>query len=382
MLLTFYIVMATAKKIIASIDDVNAGHINVKQKNNEYVFEYPCESSINCTYYKLQIRPGVYLFELWGAQGGDARYWNNETIRQNSGGKGAYVSGILSLSRTSLFYLYIGGKGEDQSSTEKAAYALGGYNGGGRGGADLHDLFEGESSAGGGGSTDIRLMTDDEDLLMSLKSRIIVAGGGGGGCSVESVMCMEPNASIGKFLCTYIRPMRGSPTIFTDYHGGPAGTFYGYTYNNLTFPGTQNSGSFGKGSDGIDIETGLGGSIGGGGSGYYGGTTVSKEMFSDQYVEIGGAGGSSYISGMLGCDSVSLLPKDKIIHTGNPYHYSGYLFSSPKMLSGLEYMYDPYGKQVLGHSGNGCAKITFLDSYPCTKPLKRLEYPQINSIII
>ena len=54
-------------------------------------------------------------------------------------------------------FLYIGGKGEDQTGNARGSYGVGGYNGGGNGGADTCE-DDPESNAGGGGATDVRLI--------------------------------------------------------------------------------------------------------------------------------------------------------------------------------------------------------------------------------
>ena len=75
------------------------------------------------------------------------------------------VSGILTLSTSKSFFLYIGGKGTDNNPQYINAYNTGGYNGGGNG-----------NESGGGVGTDVRLKKKDK-----YSSRIIVAGGGAGG---------------------------------------------------------------------------------------------------------------------------------------------------------------------------------------------------------
>ena len=105
--------------------------------------------------------------ECWGAQGG-----GYSTIL---GGKGAYCSGIFSISQATNIYVYVGCGGR-ASSTE-----------------DISDIFNGGGSTiyqtdwenkrwygSGGGATDIRLTNGDWNNFNSLKSRIMVAAGGGG----------------------------------------------------------------------------------------------------------------------------------------------------------------------------------------------------------
>jgi len=90
----------------------------------------------------------------------------------------------------------------------------------------------------------------------------------------------------------------------------------------------------------------------GGGSGYYGGSAGNHA---------GGAGGSSFISGYPGCNAISAnSTEDAIVHTGQPNHYSGYVFTNSVMKAGNETMPSPSGGTETGHTGNGYAIITQL----------------------
>ena len=73
---------------------------------NIALFNYPCDTSYECSPISINLERGTYLFELWGAQGGDARLVNSPTIRTDSGGKGAFVSGIISFPSKTNLYLY------------------------------------------------------------------------------------------------------------------------------------------------------------------------------------------------------------------------------------------------------------------------------------
>ena len=264
------------------------------------------------------------------------------------------------------FYLYIGGKGQNQESMENGVVSLGGYNGGGNGGIDKHigKNEEGindppESSAGGGGGTDIRLIGGEADDILSLKSRIIVAAGGGGATSTD-LSCSINNNPINDMLCS-----NSNDFITGNYMGGSGGSIYGYRTNSLTFPGNQTSGSFGIGKEGISIgkydvdgQPFWGGSTGGGGGGYFGGTTISTYNY-PAYCESGGAGGSSYVSGCKECKSVKLTPLNDTTTYGS-IHYSGLYFTSIDMRSGLEKFLSPSNEEERGHFGSGAISITFL----------------------
>ena len=311
-------------------------------QGNVAKFDYPCTSTTTCKPYTVFFFPGRYQFELYGAQGGDGRFQNTVDIRKDSGGKGAYVSGVLNIIKGTTMFFYIGGKGEDQTSTAKGSYGIGGFNGGGNGGADTCENTGPESNAGGGGATDIRLINSQS--YKGLKSRIIVAAGGGSGISTN-----------------------------TKPKGGAGGELIGNAPTAFVIPGSQNSGSFGKGQNGISIgcltisETVYftGGSTGGGGGGYYGGSTLKYEQLptTKQYIETSGAGGSSFISGYRGCNAVQYDKKETstIIHTGRRYHYSGYVFKKPIMMSGLKTFHKPGSTETeVGHTGNGFIVITYI----------------------
>ena len=235
-------------------------------------------------------------------------------------------------------YAYVGGKApnpkvNDSGRTyEKVA---GGWNGGGAGDYDHNDD---DSSGGGGGATDVRLTNGGWDSFNSLKSRIMVSGGGGG------------------------------PGAWGE-RGGDAGGLTGIAsthminYGYEVTPGSQTSGfEFGKGEEGNHRFSNQ--NAGGGGGGYYGGREYKGERlkFSNgSYIEdYGGGGGSSFISGHTGCNAISSSSTStNIVHTGQPNHYSGYVFTNTVMKAGNESMPSPTGGTETGHSGNGYCKITW-----------------------
>ena len=243
-------------------------------------------------------------------------------------------------------YFYVGMKGYNEDYS-KYKITQNEFNGGGK---VYHDDPGGKTSSGeytqdpskdvsasGGGATDARLVSGDWDLFNSLKSRIIVAGGGGGngywagnkpgwggglaGCDAYGKeWYMHPNG---------VLPKGGSQTS-----GGTS------SYTNF-------NGSFGKGGIGKgDYDGG-----GGGGGGYYGGAGGDVDN---------GAGGSSFISGYTGCNAIAeSSTESNIVHTGQPNHYSGYVFTNGVMKAGNELMPSPSGGTETGHTGNGFAKITW-----------------------
>lgn len=283
---------------------------------------------------------GIYFIELWGARGGNISPYN--------GGKGAYTAGNISLEKGSKLYVYLGGRGEQ----ETAASNIGGYNGGGYSGYNPGSV---NYNGGGGGSTDIRLTKGTWNNFNSLKSRIMVAAGGGGATS-------------------------GVRGYYTGGSGGGLigqvgeGVYDGSNQSVETTGATQTSGgdsnyefneNYGtsdrKGRFGYAVQETTSGFGGGGGSGYYAGATSWGR---------GGSGGSSFISGHNGCDAItSASTSSSIVHTGQPNHYSGYVFTDTVMVDGNGYQWTSeigtytgmpnfaHTSTITGNSGNGYAKI-------------------------
>lgn len=354
---------------MVNIDDIkfslvndSKGAVNVTHDGNKYIFNYPCDFSVDCTPYLVKFPPGVYRFSLWGAEGGNSRKLNSPDMKDHAGGKGAFVSGEISLRTDTILYLYVGGKGEDLTGREKNVFGRGGYNGGGKGGYDI-DEEDGESGAGGGGSSDIRILC--ENSIESLKSRIIVAGAGGGSVASDKAETLTDKDG---------NKYRHSP------FGGNAGTLEGFSNSDLAYPGTQKTGKFGFGIDGWNIGTNItktGGSFGGAGSGYYGGSAEDLEKLpSFDYYKTGGAGGSSFVSGCRDCNAVSRNPKDEVEHTNKRTHFSGYKFSKIVMKSGNEAFLSPNGKEETGHFGNGAISIEFISNvlpFSCASKRQRVN---------
>ena len=107
-----------------SLDDDSKGKKNVTQLNQfSYLFNYPCESQSDCTFYRMHIPSGEYLFELWGGEGGYC------------GGKGGYSQGILKITELTQIEIHIGAKGPQ--NVLEMGYVPFGYNGGGAATLDI-----------------------------------------------------------------------------------------------------------------------------------------------------------------------------------------------------------------------------------------------------
>ena len=123
-------------------------------------------SSINYTFdylgkaQSVKLPNGSWQVDLWGAQGGDGRVGNTETLIE-SGGKGGYTEGQISANGNTTYYVYVGGKGGAASSGTKT-FGAGGWNGGGNGGTESRGENQPENGAGGGGMTHITTSSTDK----------------------------------------------------------------------------------------------------------------------------------------------------------------------------------------------------------------------------
>ena len=289
----------------------------IEYNSTEILFKYPCEGSTECSPYIITLERGIYMFEVWGAQGGGP----NMGIDSNfTGGKGGYSKGIVRLKELETFYIYVGSSGEPTTGN-------GGFNGGGAISDEWwlngNKVGDPTKRAPGGGATDIRLIKGEPIKLKSddyyttyfgdeesLNSRILIAGGGGG----NSAECGFAGGEQGcvEQCSMHLKHEKATSGNQTDggitHNGEPAGLGYGgYT----TRP------NYG---------------ISGGGGGYYGGGGAS----------FGGYGGSGFVN--------------------KTYFLSGETISGDKDIP------LPNNTQIaeIGHSGYGFAKITFLILKQCT----------------
>jgi hypothetical protein len=222
------------------------------------------------------------------------------------------------------------------------------YNGGGNGAFDTSESANvGEHGFAGGGATDFRIAGN------TLNDRVMVAaGGGGGGWSGN-----------------------GSSDQYYMYGGGAGGALTGIAPGGSSsyIVGTQVSGNaFGVGGSGVFGDGTNNNGTSGGGAGYYGG----RGGLSFTKPNSSGSGGSSYISGYLGCvaisSSTSLIPRkdskgvqctatSATSDSKCSEHYSGYVFKNAYMADGNTSMFSYDGlSTMIGNSGNGYAKITYV----------------------
>lgn len=183
--------------------------ILVKQKGKSYpvgeVFNFAYTGSVQ----QITLPKGKYKLQCWGAQGG-----NVTGTYAVSGSKGGYSEGVLTLTKTTTLYIFVGGQGTSYTSSAgqtSTSVVNGGWNGGGAGRrTSLYNSggIDGRSfPRGGGGGTDIALVTSAMSYSSgrttrdstSLLSRIIVAGGGAGASARYTVETTTILPSANKF---------------------------------------------------------------------------------------------------------------------------------------------------------------------------------------
>ena len=286
---------------------------------------------------------GTYKIELWGAQGGGSTDY--------PGANGAYTKGDIHLNSNQKLYIYVGEHGDfvqgRNGGNSSFTFSNSIYNNGSK------TIFQFYSEArrgygyAGGGATDVRLVSGSWNSFDSLKSRIMVAAGGGG-----SNTYWEPMASDGA--AGGLNGYNGS-SINNNHYSSGATQISGGSYNGV--------------KNGFGIATGSTGTASGG-SGYYAG---GPGAHASGVVGVG-AGGSSFISGYLGCNAIAQSStENNITHTGSANHYSGKVFTSGIMIDGKgcnwstgaatncgNNQVQPSGSNTAGHTGHGYARITLL----------------------
>ena len=286
---------------------------------------------------------GCYKIETWGAQGGfHFGFGIGEPYTGlGEGGYGVYSVGVYCAPKGQILYVYVGGKGDNESYTSVS----GGWNGGGSSTTTYHTYHP-----TGGGATDVSLVkssvTEDSSKRWvrteaSYKSRIIVAGGGGGGCN------------------------QGKPE--GKGRGGNGGGYIGnqgeagYRDVGLANGGTQTSagvitnqycstGGFGYGSG---TKQALDGACGGGG--WWGGNEANDG---------GGGGGSGYIGGVTS----HLKVKKRMVCVNCQTSNEENTFTQ----SVSQAFFEPV--PGAGKQGDGFARISLLSNPTCHVPRYNLKH--------
>ena len=346
--------------VAGSYNTITIENTDIKRTCYKFTALFPYTGAVQ--EFPLPVK-GTMTMQCWGASGatmpgattGSGIKASVPTDRY-SGGKGGYVSGVISsLGHYTTLYVYVGQTGVI-GYTASFSFNGGGYNPEATATSNIH------AKSQGGGATDIRLAKHtygtwggrintvsppEIETDASMSSRLIVAGGGAGAaqyCFYSSTTDDANNHG-------------GDAGGLTGYSGNIAGTSSTYTSISRSTGGTQSSGGYSVYYYG---GFGYGGSgYGGGGGGYYGGGSGG----SGNSVISSGGGGSSYVSGHGGCTSLS-------------YGGTTYTFSSPAIYDGLGYLWNNTTATATrgfpttsgsgtenGHSGNGYAKITMTTPY-------------------
>lgn len=204
------------------------------------------------------LKPGFYLLEAWGAQGGNCG--------QVESGKGIFHN----TKENQIITVCVGKQGQYKTS----GTSYGGFNGGGNG----YTTSFGSCSGGGGGSTDIILGNKSGEKLL-------IAGAGGGIAHFIDISKYYYGGHAGG--------LNGGSNSTNTYYGQGATQYNGG--KNGYYPGEYSNPACtaGKGSEGLGgngCATALAGA-GGGGGGYYGGGGGA---------DIGsGGGGSGFLNPLL-----------------------------------------------------------------------------------
>lgn len=253
----------------------------------------------------------TYKIEAWGAEG----HSPDNSSDQRKGGKGSYVAGNIHLSKSTKLYFDVG-LSANSDNRNSSVYTCGMSDCGGW---------------NGGGSTSVRITPGLWSDFDSLKSRIMVAAGGG------------------------VAYQGGTP--------GDGGGLVGYAGGG-TAGGTQTSAPASQSTSYAASTFGIANGGCTGGNGYYpgGGATCAS----------GSGGGSSFISGHNGCDAISeASTSSNIIHTGQPNHFSGYIFTNTVMIDGKGCSWtnvkgscsnqpQPNGSITTGHQSHGNVRVTLI----------------------
>lgn len=271
----------------------------------------------------IVLRPAIYKFECWGAQG----CHSHTQSESYPGGKGGYSCGYIEIKEDTTCYIYVGQQGGRYGNYNYT------FNTG-------NNKTYGTTSTGGtgGGATDIRIGSQ------SLYARVIVAGGGGGS-SYYSTTSFGYGGYAGGYTggngtCRSNVP-NGEGKGGTQIAGGLSGT--------RTVPNNADSG-FGKA--GYSTWT----NDSSGGNGWYGGGSAGRSN-SDGF-EGGGGGGSGFVYTAVNY---------AVWNSGNPTDASQYLLTPEYYMfgdvlsDGNTVFLSPLGEPEVGHSGSGFARITLVN---------------------
>ena len=186
------------------------------------------------TVQSVDLPRGRYKLQCWGAQGGTS-YGSSNGI----GSKGGYSEGVLTLTKNTTLYIFVGGQGSRGSNT---SLINGGWNGGGA--SVGYSSYNSGGTYGysypacGGGATDISTVTSSMSYSngrtnrssASLLARCIVAGGGAGGSyrRTTETITSESTTTVSSGTDTVISVAGGYRTEYITFYAEAGKT---YTFN-------------------------------------------------------------------------------------------------------------------------------------------------------
>ena len=199
--------------------------------------------------------------------------------RGRSAGRGAEVSGDLTVTPGQTLYVEVGGAPTGGGDCLEDVACIGGFNGGG----------SSRSGGGGGGASDVREQARDQSG--SLSSRLIVAAGGGG--SGQGAFCRPAETTNSGGAGGDAGSNGGDGPKCVTVSGGTGGGAGGQTAGGAGGSPDGQNGSLGQGGN-----SELAGNGGGGGGGLYGGGSSGQWVFGSfgsqpALAPAGGGGGGS-----------------------------------------------------------------------------------------
>lgn len=197
---------------------------------------YPVGTVFNFAYtgsvQQVTLPKGRYKLQCWGAQGGNVSGSYTAT-----GSKGGYSEGVLTLTKPTTIYVFVGGQGTSSSTSSTSGTANGGWNGGGasvrRSSYNSGDTYGESYPRPGGGETDMCLITSSMSYSSgrtnrssaSLLSRFIVAGGGAGASARYTEVTTESTTTSEKFIKNL--PRTGQSTSNPNFYI----SYFDYTFS-------------------------------------------------------------------------------------------------------------------------------------------------------
>ena len=218
----------------------------------------------------VTLQPGTYTFEVYGAQGGNAK----ETY---TGGLGGYSKATYTINKPTTVFLVVGSAANGGTP---------GWNGGGAPGN--------ANRLAGGGASHIALSGGLLKDLAGDKSSVLIVAGGGGGAGDD-----DGTGLGGAGGGANMNGGNGGSDGFGDY--GRGGTLTAGGAGGVRESGTYaaTAGSFGQGGNGYSGSWPTNGAAGGGGGYYGGGGAIGDLPQYNDYDDKGAGGGSGYANTTL-----------------------------------------------------------------------------------